>query len=171
MHRLALASFVMLLSAACAKPDTAPVRRASLNRTGGTTFEIIPSEGQQPYCLAYTVNRAGLTRLLTMSQQNQSFECAANRPVGGHAYKTPFNEGPVRVYLFLSNQKLNAGAVSEQLLEAHDRQALSVMSMRLPGNVTLEALDFVPEEDVAPALGEVLGEDAGLVPVPDGGAL
>ncbi len=158
-----------MLSAACSKPAEAPARRASLNRTGGTTFEILPAEGQQPYCLAYTVNRSGLTRLLTMSHTNQSFECAANRPIGGHAFKTPLNEGPVRVYLFFSSQKINAGSVSEQLLESADRQALSVMSMRLPGNVSLEALDFTPEQDIAPSMGEVLGEDAGIVP--DGGAL
>lgn len=168
MRRTAL-TLALLLCAACAKPESAPVRRASLNRTGGTTFEIVPAKGQQPYCLAYTVNRSGLTRLLTMSQTNQSLECAPTRPLGGHAYKTPFNEGPVRVYVFFSSQKLNAGAVSEQLLEAKDRQSLSVMSMRLHGNVALEALDFAPEEDVAPSLGSLIGEDAGLPP--DGGAL
>lgn len=168
MRRSAL-TIALLLIAACSKPETTPVRRASLNRTGGTTFEILPAEGQQPYCLAYSVNRAGLTRLLTMSQTNQSFECAANRPLGGHAFKTPFNEGPVRVYVFFSSQRLNAGSVSEELLEAPDRQALSVMSMRLHGNVALEALDFAPEEDVAPSLGRLIGEDAGIVP--DGGAL
>lgn len=168
MRRSAL-TVALLFIAACSKPETAAVRRASLNRTGGTTFEILPAEGQQPYCLAYTVNRSGLTRLLTMSQTNQSFECAGNRPVGGHAFKTPFNEGPVRVYVFFSSQKLHAGAVSEQLLESQDRQALSVMSMRLNGNVSLEALDFAPEEDVAPSLGGLIGEDAGIVP--DGGAL
>jgi hypothetical protein len=167
--RSAALTIALMLSAACSKPESTPVRRANLSRTGGTTFEILPTDSQQPYCLAYTVNRSGLTRLLTMSQTNQSFECAANRPIGGHAFKTPLNEGPVRVYLFFSSQRINAGSVSEQLLESPDRQALSLMSMRLPGNVALEALDFAPEEDVAPSMGEVLGEDAGIVP--DGGAL
>lgn len=162
----------LFLAVACEKPSSASNKRASLNRTGGTTFEIIPSADQHQNCLVYTVSRSGLTRQLTMSRNNQSFDCVAGRPIGGHAYKVPLNEGPVRVYVFFTSQKVNAAAVSQELLDAPDRQALSAMNMRLPGSVTLETLDFAPEEDVAPQVGVVVGADAGAPgSSEDGGAL
>lgn len=161
-----------LLLVGCEKPAEVPTKRATLNRTGGTTFEIIPGTGQYPNCLAYTVSKSGLTRQLTMSRSNQSFECVGGRPLGAHAYKVPLNEGPVRIYVFFTSQKLNAGTVSQELLDAPDRQALSLMNMRLPGNAALEVLDFVPEEDVAAELGTVVGEDAGAAGASeDGGSL
>lgn len=148
--------------AACTKPAEAPTKRAAIHRTGGTTFEIHPSPGQMPFCLAYTVSRSGLTRQLTMSRSNQSFECAPEKPLGNHAYKVPLNEGPVKVYLFFTSQAVNAASVSQQILDAPDRQALSVMNMRLPGQAAFEVLEFTPEEDVAAEVGEVLGVDAGV---------
>lgn len=163
--RLVLAIALGVVVAACdSKSSDGPQRRASLRRIGGTTFEIIPTAGQLTHCLAYTVSKSGLTRQLTMSRSNQSFECAEGKPLGRHPFKVPLNEGPVKVYVFFSSQPLNAASVSQQLLDATDRQALSIMNMRLPGNAALEALDFVPEEDVAAEEGEVLGVDAGSPP-------
>ena len=157
---------------ACEKPAAAPpAKRAAISRTGGTTFEIVPSAAQEPYCLAYTVSRSGLTRQLTMSRSNQSYECSAGRPLGGHAYKVPLNEGPVRVYVFFTSQPVNAASVSQQLIDAPDRQALSIMNMRLPGQAHLEVLDFAPEEDVAPEVGGVIEPDGGLEAPADGGSL
>lgn len=162
----------LLLAVACEKSSTGSNKRAALNRTGGTTFEIIPSADQHQNCLIYTVSRSGLTRQMTMSRTNQSFDCVAGRPIGGHAYKVPLNEGPVRVHVFFTSQKVNAAAVSQELLDAPDRQSLSAMNMRLPGSVTLETLDFAPEEDVAPEIGTVVGVDAGAAETSeDGGAL
>ncbi len=142
---------------ACQKPVApASARRAEIHRTGGTTFEIVPTEGQHPHCLVYTISRSGLTRQLTMSKSNQSFLCPAGRPIGGHAYKVPLNEGPVRVYLFFTSAPVNAASVSQQIVDSADRQAISAMNMRLPGQATLEVLDFVPEEDVAAEVGSLL---------------
>lgn len=158
---------------ACDKPAAVPSKRASLNRSGGTTFEIVPSASQHPFCLAFTVSKSGLTRQLTMSRSNQSFECVAGRPVGGHPYKVPLNEGPVRVYVFFTSQAVHAASVSQQILDAPDRQALSIMNMRLPGQAALEVLEFVPEEDVAPEVGALVEPDAGAVApsTEDGGQL
>ncbi|MFT3706602.1 MAG: hypothetical protein QM817_02940 [Archangium sp.] len=165
MRSCLIVALAVTLAACDDKP--APTKRATLNRTGGTTFEIVPSPGQQPFCLAYTVSRSGLTRQLTMSRSNQSFECTAGKPLGKHAFKVPLNEGPVRVYIFFTSQAVNAASVSQQLLDAPDRQALQVMNMRLPGVAVLEALDFTPEEDVAAEVGEVLGAvDAGAAAPP-----
>ena len=169
MRSLLIAGLVVA-AVACEKPAAAPVKRAVINRTGGTTFEIIPTQGQYGYCLAYTVSRSGLTRQLTMSRRNQSYECAAGRPIGGHPYKLPLNEGPVRVFIFFTSQAVNAASVSQQILDATDRQALTLMNMRLPGQASLEVLDFTPEEDVAPQIGTLVEPDAGaVVPVVDGG--
>lgn len=159
---------LMVVTAACEKPSPAtPSKRASIARTGGTTFELMPAEGQYGYCLAYTVSRSGLTRQLTMSRSNQSYECAAGRPIGGHPYRMLLNEGPVRVFVFFTSQPVNAASVSQQILDATDRQALTLMNMRLPGQAHLEVLDFTPEEDVAPQVGALVELDAGV----DGGQL
>ena len=171
MRSLVIAG-LLFATVGCEKPQSGPVRRAAISRTGGTTFEIIPSEGQYGYCLAYTVSRSGLTRQLTMSRNNQSYECAGGRPLGGHAYKMPLNEGPVRIYLFFTSQPVNAASVSQQILDATDRQGLSLMNMRLPGQAHLEVLDFTPEEDVAALVGTLVEADAGMVsaaPAIDGG--
>jgi len=122
MVRSSLVVVLGLALAACSqKTAEAPLKRATLQRTGGTTFEIIPSAGQMPFCVAYTVSRSGLTRQLTMSRSNQSFECPAGKPVGHHAYKVPLNEGPVKVYLFFTKQAVNAASVDQQIPHAPDR--------------------------------------------------
>ena len=168
--RSLLLALLLLSAAGCPKPSPgAAGKRASINRTGGTTFEIIPSEGQHGYCIAYTVSRSGLTRQLTMSRSNQSYECAAGRPLGGHPYRVPLNEGPVRVFVFFTSQPVNAASVSQQILDATDRQSLSIMNMRLPGQASLEVLDFAPEEDVAAEVGQLVQPDAGTAPAVDGG--
>lgn len=152
----------LLVTLAACEDKAAPTRRAQLNRLGGTTFEIVPGPNQLPFCLAYSVSRSGLTRQLTMSRSNLSYECPAGKPVGKHPYKAKLDEGPVRIYVFFTSQAVNAASVSQQLIDAPDRQALSIMNMRLPGNAALEVLDFVPEEDVAAEVGELLGApDAG----------
>jgi hypothetical protein len=169
MVRSALFIVLGLALAGCDQKSEAPLKRATVQRTGGTTFEIVPSAGQMPFCLAYTVSRSGLTRQLTMSRSNQSFECPAGKAVGHHAYRVPLNEGPVKVYLFFTSQAVNAASVSQQILDAPDRQSLSVMNMRLPGQAAFETLEFTPEEDVAAEVGEVLGVDAGVPSAVDAG--
>lgn len=145
----------------CEKPAPSAPTRASLTRVGGTTFQLVPGEGQLPYCLAYTVSKAGLTRQLTMSRSNQSFDCPAGKPVGNRSFKVPLGEGPVKVFVFFTSQPVNAASVSQQILDASDRQALSVMNMRLPGKASLDVLEFAPEEDVAPQVGGLVELDGG----------
>jgi hypothetical protein len=162
MTRTAFLVVMTLLGAACPeKPAPTPAKRVHLERISGTTFRLVPSEGQYPYCLAYTVNRVGLTRQLTMSRQNVSFECPAGQPIGRRPFRVPFEEGPVKVHVLFTSQPVNAGSVSQQIIDADDRQALKVMNMRLPGNAAIETLDFVPEEDVPAQVGSLVGRDAG----------
>lgn len=162
------ALILLLLGAACVQPKSSDsLKRVALNRTGGTTFELIPSEGQYPYCLIYTVTKSGLTRLLTMSRKNESFECPAGSPVGGHPYRVPLEEGPVKIYTLFTSQAVSAASVSQQLLEQKNRQQLSAMDMRLPGAAALEVLELSPEADVVATVGEALGQ--GTVEPVDGG--
>jgi hypothetical protein len=161
VNRLWLLTTFAMLGCPDSKP-AAPVKRASLARTGGTTFELVPAADQYPYCLAYTVARTGLTRQLTMSTKNTSFECPAGHAVAGHSFRVPLSDGPVKVVVLFTSQPVKAGSVSQQLLESANRQLVNAMDLRLPGNATLESLDFVPEEDVAPTVGEAIGGDAGV---------
>ena len=165
----ALPLVALLAVSGCSKPAP-PAPRATLLRTGGTTFQLIPGEGQFPWCLAYTVSRSGLTRQLTMSAKNQSFPCEAGVPIGKRTFRIPRNEGPVKIFVFFSTQPVNAAALSQDILDSKDRQALSVMNMRLPGQAALETLEFTPEDDVEAEEGSVLGVDAGTPETPDAGA-
>jgi hypothetical protein len=170
MNRLLLLT-TLALSMACPDSKPAMITRAALNRTGGTTFEIVPTAEQFPYCLAYTVAQNGLTRQLTMSTKNTSFECPGGKPVAGHSFRVPMTDGPVKVIVLFTSQPVKAGSVSLQLLESANRQAINVMDLRLPGNASLEALEFTPEEDVAATVGQTLVHDSGADEADGGGSL
>lgn len=161
MRTFLLAAAVVGLSGLACTQKPAPTERVKLERTGGTTFRLVPSEGQFPYCLAYTVNLQGLTRQLTMSKRNESFECPAGQPIGRHPFKVPLSEGAVKVHVLFTSQPLNAGSISQQLMDQKDRQVLRVMDLRLPGNAAIETLDFLPEEDTPAEVGGLVDHDAG----------
>jgi len=169
---LVVAALVALGSACSPRTPASAPKRVALERTGGTTFKLVPAEGQLPYCLVYTVAPNGLTRQLTMSRLNQSFECPAGQPVGRRPFRVPLDEGPVKVHVIFTSRAVNAGSVSQQIMDADNRQSLQAMALRLPGNAAIETLDFVPEEDTAAEVGGLLGVDAGApAPAPgDAGA-
>jgi hypothetical protein len=153
-----LACWVGLLAlASCPDEGGAAKTAATVLRTGGSTFELIPSPKQLPYCLAFTRSEKGVMRQLTMSSKNLSFDCKAGKPVGGRMFKTPLEEGPVKLYVLFSSEPVNAASVTQQLLEKNDFSQLAAMDFRLPGRVQLETLEFVPEADTPPAVGAVLG--------------
>jgi hypothetical protein len=158
-------TFVLLVAAglaACTQETKSSTKRAAIRRVGGTTFELVPEVGQHPYCLAYTVSeKQGVIRQLTMSRTNMTPTCPAAEPVGKHSFRAPLEEGPVKVHVFFLSQPVNAASLNQQLLDSENRLKLSVMNMRLPGNATIETLDFKPEQDVAPLEGTVVITDAG----------
>src|SRR5207244_74088 len=135
--------------------------RATLHRTGGTTVEIVPSAGQLQYCLAFTHSAKGVTRQLTMSRSNLSFDCKAGSPIGGVAFRVPLDEGAVKMLVLFTSEPVNAASIAQQLLEYEDLTKLNAMELRLPGRAALELLDFTPEADVAPTTGQVLGGSGG----------
>ena len=146
-----------------------PGSRASLKRLSGTTFELVPAPGQYPYCLAFTLAAAGVIRQLTMSRDNTSYACPAGRPVGGHTYRVPLDEGPVKVQVLFSSQRINAASVAQQLLDLRERTQVAPIDLRLPGHATIETLTFNPEGEGAPVIGGVVDKE-GVPSALDAGA-
>ena len=108
--------------------------------TGPASIEILPSAGQPPYCLVFTVSEKGIVRQLTMSPSNESIPCAAGQPIGGTAYRIPPAEGKVRVHVILSDRKLDATPIAGQVRELGRSPGFSAMDLRAPGRVVLETL-------------------------------
>ena len=149
------------------KTDTA--QRVSLRRLTGTSFELVPSEKQHPHCLVFTIAANSVIRQLTMSRDNVSYSCPAGKPIGGHSYRVPLDEGTVKVHVLFSSQKVNAASVAQQLLDLRDRPQISSIDLRLPGQATIETVSFVPEADAAPPIGGLVGKD-GIPNLADAGS-
>ncbi len=151
-------------------PDAKPpakVVRAQVKRTGPATMEIIPAEGQLPYCMLFTMSEKGVIRQLTLTRENRSIRCDANRPVANTSFRVPVQEGMVRVYVFFSDERVPAGSVAQQLYDLRDRERVTAMDLRLPGRVFVETLEFTPEVGEPEQTGEIVG--AGGVVTSDGG--
>ena len=139
-------------------------RRVEINRVTGNTFELVPTDGQLPYCLVFTRSEKGVVRQLTMTHENKSVPCEPGRPIAGVRFRTPQDEGEVKVHLFFSDRKLSAGSIAQQL---HDIGAdFNPLNHRFPGVVLAETLSFRPDADdteittgvvVGPG-GEVIGD-------------
>ncbi len=149
----------------CPEPR-GPTTRVALQKLTGASFELVPSEGQLPHCLVFTTSSNGVIRQLTMSRENQSYPCPAGKPIGGHPYRVPLEEGAVKVQVLFTSQKVNAASVAQQLLDLKDRPAITSMDLRLPGNAAIETIAFTPVAEEAPSVGGVIGAggvtDAGL---------
>jgi hypothetical protein len=165
------------LGACTSKSSSGPPRRAELHKVGGEVIELIPADGVPPFCVVFTISdQAKIIRQLTMNRRNDSFRCQPGVPIGNVTFRIPADEGPVKVYVFFSDQRLNAGSIAQQLFELSSRPTFNVLDLRAPGNVMSERFDFTPEAETAPAMGEVVGaggglaEDGGSTPVADAGA-
>lgn len=142
--------------AACEAPKTDQTPRAELKKLTGNTFELVPAEGQYPYCLAFTQSQAGVMRQLTMTHENKSMRCVAGEPIGKVSYRVPINEGRVKVHIFFSDQKLDAGSIARQLYEHKGDPSFNPLDLRLPGSVFVHSIPFTPtQEDVAKVGGEI----------------
>lgn len=159
---------VLGLLVACAEEKKAETSRVSLRKLTGTSFELIPSERQHPHCLVFTISANGVIRQLTMSRENVSYTCPAGKPIGGHSYRIPLDEGTVKVHVLFSSQRVNAASVAQQLLDLRERAQISSIDLRLPGNVTIETITFAPETEAPPPIGGLVGSDG--VPLLDAGS-
>ncbi|AKQ64378.1 hypothetical protein A176_001290 [Myxococcus hansupus] len=146
-----------LCGVACdGKKSTDRPTRAQLRKTGAATVEVIPSEGQLPYCMLYTVSEKGVIRQLTLTRENRSIRCEANTPVAHTSFRVPYQEGKVRMYIFFSNERIPAGPVAQQLYELRGQERINAMDLRLPGQVFVETLEFAPEEAGTEVTGTVV---------------
>jgi hypothetical protein len=156
MTRWPWAVAMLALGAGCTKDSKGPSARAEIRKVSGSTMEIVPNEGQLPYCLVYTVSQKGIIRQLTMTRENRSLKCDAGRPVANTSFRVPVQEGPVKVYILFSDQRVQAGSVAQQLFELQGRERLTGMDLRLPGQAFVEMLEFTPEAGEAPITGGVV---------------
>ncbi len=184
MNRYVLAALPLLMFTGCKPGGTGatPQKRAELRVLNGSTIEVAPGEGQLPFCLLFTITDHGkppIIRQLTMTHENKSVPCEANRAIGGISYRVPIEEGKVRVLTFFSDSKLVAGSVAQQMYElAANNPRWNTLDLRLPGKVHVESLEFDPQPDRPVASGSVVGSggdlqaDAGQVvtPTPAGDA-
>ena len=145
---------VLALLSACARSG-APTHRVEIRRISGDTIQVVPNEGQMPYCLVLTHSGKGVVRQLTMSKNNVSVKCPSGEPILGQAYKIPVDEGPVKIHVFFSDQRLEAGSVANQLNEMQ-KPSFSPIDFRLPGKVVVETLDFIPSETNEPRPGTLV---------------
>ncbi|WP_246137497.1 MULTISPECIES: hypothetical protein [Myxococcus] len=149
---------VAAMSAGCqnGSKDDRPTR-AQIRKTGPATMEVIPSAGQLPYCMLYTVSQKGVIRQLTLTRENRSIRCDSNKPIANTSFRVPTQEGKVKVYIFFSDDRIPAGPVAQQLYDLRGQERINAMDLRLPGRVYVETLDFVPEEGTAEMTGAVVG--------------
>jgi hypothetical protein len=159
MTRWLWAVAVLVLGIACTgdKGKSGPPARAELRKVSGSTIEIVPTDGQLPYCLVYTVSQKGIIRQLTMTRENRSIKCDSGRPIANASFRVPTQEGPVKIYIFFSDQRVQAGSVAQQLMDIQNKERMTAMDFRLPGQAFVEMLEFTPEEGGAPLTGEVVG--------------
>ncbi len=155
------------LAVACDK-KTPIARRAQVRSVGTNVIEIIPTEGQLPYCLVFTTAQSGTIRQLTRTRGNQSVRCIAGEPIGRTSFKIPPEEGAVKIHIFFSDRRLDAGDVVAQMNQQLSGPEFHPMDYRLPGTVTSETLSWSPDAESQPTLGTVIepgakpsGADAG----------
>jgi hypothetical protein len=144
------------LLASCPQTPT-PSHRLEIRTLGGNSAQLIPTQGQLPYCLVFTIAANGTIRQLTMSHDDHSISCPADKPIGGVRYRFPISEGRVRILVLFSDRKLDAGSVAAQVMEKGSLPTLSATDLRLPGRVTVEVLDFAPMAEPEPSVGTVVG--------------
>jgi hypothetical protein len=163
MKRWSAVLTVVALCAGCEGNKQERPARAQLRRTGPATVEVVPMEGQLPYCMLYTVSEKGVIRQLTLTRENRSIRCDPNRPVANTSFRIPVQEGKVRMYIFFSDDRIPAGPVAQQLYDLRGQERISAMDLRLPGRVFVETLEFTPEESAPPVTGGVVGAGGEVV--------
>ncbi|HZN95745.1 MAG TPA: hypothetical protein VFB81_23690 [Myxococcales bacterium] len=142
-------------------------RRAELRNVGGSIMQVVPTEGQLPYCLVFTISEGKVVRQLTMNRENKSVKCEAGQPIGGVSFRVPREEGKVKVLVFFSDRKINAGSLAQQVVElSAEGKNFYAYDLRLPGDVNTETLEFEPVEDVPTISGEAIGKSGAAA---DGG--
>jgi len=159
-----------LLVAGCPAPPEVK-HKAELRNVGGSTIQVIPTENQHPYCLVFTISEGKVVRQLTMNRDNKSVKCETGQPIGNVSFRVPKEEGKVKVLVFFSDRRLNAGSLAQQIYElASEGKQFYPYDLRLEGDVKIETLEFEPTEEVPTVSGEPVGKGgATATPADTGG--
>jgi hypothetical protein len=151
-------ALLALAVAGCPAPPEVK-HKAELRNVGGSTIQVIPTEGQHPFCLVFTISEGKVVRQLTMNRENKSVKCEAGQPIGNVSFRVPKEEGKVKVLVFFSDRKLNAGSLAQQIYElASEGKQFYPYDLRLEGDVKVETLEFEPSEEVPTVAGEAVGK-------------
>lgn len=136
-----------LLLIACSSPKEQLKPRAEIRKLGPSTIEILPRPGQLPYCLVFTTSERGVTRQLTMTDDDRSVTCEAGQPIGRVPYRIPAGEGSVRVHVLFSDRALRASSIAREISDlASVNPQFSAIDLRAPGQLLTETLEFSPSK-------------------------
>ena len=159
MRRMICGALLLIWINACSEKKVATARRAEIRKVSGEVIEIVPAPDQFPYCLVFTTARNGVIRQLTIRRDNRSVRCEARAPIGRTTYRIPADEGPVKIHIFFSDQRLDASSVASQIAESVGTPDFNPVNFRLPGRVYVESLEYIPTPEPEPTVGAVVAKD------------
>jgi hypothetical protein len=173
MRRMICGALLMTWISACSEKKAPTTRRAEVRKVSGEVVEIVPTAGQFAFCLVFTTARNGVIRQLTIRRDNLSVRCEGSVPIGKTTYRIPADEGPVKIRIFFSDQRLDASSVAQQIAESVGTPDFNPVNFRLPGRVYVETLEYAPTAEPEPTMGTVVGKGNDTGPPkaqsPDGG--
>lgn len=140
MRRFALLLGFSLLG--CNSRPPPATHRVEL-RQSDDLLELLPKEGNLPYCLVYSIAERGTIRQLTMNEANESFECPAGVAIAQTAFRIPKKEGKARIYVIFSDQKLAAATVAQQINDLGTPN-FSMLDLRVPGKAVSDIIEYTP---------------------------
>src|SRR6187549_2970262 len=120
-----------------------PVAHRVEVREAGDLLELLPKEGNPPYCLVYSIAERGTIRQLTMNEENDSFDCPSGSPIAKTGFRIPKNEGKARIYVIFSDQKLSASTVAQQINDLGTPN-FNALDLRVPGKAVTDVLEYTP---------------------------
>jgi hypothetical protein len=141
MRRLAF--LLCFLVVGCEGRPPQGAHRLELRKLPGDLVELVPREGNPPYCLVYSIAERGTIRQLTMNETNDSFECPAGAAIGDAKYSIPKSEGKARIFAVFTDQKLSATTVATQIGDL-GTPSFSPLDLRIPGKAVSDVIEFTP---------------------------
>ena len=142
---LALASLLVLAACEKAAPPQPPSQRVTLVQKGPAQIELLPTAGQPPYCLVFTIAEGGPIRHLTMLEDKLSPDCPAGEPIAANVFRIPPREGKVKIFVVFSDRALESDPIGRQISDlVSQKQPVTAMDLRAPGRVVVEMLEFTP---------------------------
>jgi len=129
------------------KPQAPTSQRVTLVQKGPAQIELLPTEGQPPYCFVFTIAEKGPIRHLTLLEDKLSPDCPAGQPIAGNVFRIPPREGKVKILVIFSDRPLEADSMAAQINDLiNQKQPITAMDLRAPGRVVIDTLEFTPSK-------------------------